>query len=312
MLKKSISIIIIIISIISCKPEVREDILPDVPEGAQAVSLTGEPLYSSEPDSATLEKFLKAEQEYKDNPNDPDLLIWWGRWAAYKGDYRGAIKVFSEGIRKFPEDPRMYRHRGHRYISIREFDRAIKDFEKAVELIAGKEDQIEPDGRPNAMNIPVSTLHTNIWYHLALAYYLKDELPHALNSGYEGIDASTTDDMLVAMTHWIYMGHRLLGQEPEAKQSLEPIMEEMEIIENQAYHQLCLLYKGEITIEDLTGEGSASWRIMNDAMLYGIGNWYFYNGEKERAKEIFEKILSGNVWASFGYIAAETQYTREF
>ena len=37
-------------------------------------------------------------------------------------------------------------------------------------MIAGKEDSIEPDGMPNPQNIPVSSLHTNIWYHLGLAY----------------------------------------------------------------------------------------------------------------------------------------------
>ena len=63
----------------------------------------------------------------------------------------------------------MYRHRGHRYVSIREFDRAIADLEYAATLIEGTEDEIEPDGMPNAMNIPVSSLHSNIWYHLGLA-----------------------------------------------------------------------------------------------------------------------------------------------
>ena len=52
---------------------------------------------------------------------------------------------------------------------------AINDFEKAGQLIQGKENEIEPDGMPNAMNIPISTLHGNIWYHLGLAYYLKHD-----------------------------------------------------------------------------------------------------------------------------------------
>lgn len=309
MYKPVIFIVAILTLLFSCTTEVKEDILPDVPDGAQAISLSGKPLFSDEPDSATVKKFLKAEREYKDNPNDPDLLIWYGRWTAYKGDYRGAIKIYSEGIRKFSKDPRMYRHRGHRYISIREFDRAIEDFEAAARLIEGKEDLIEPDGRPNVLNIPVSTLHTNIWYHLALAHYLKNDLPNALRAGQKGIDASTNDDMLVAMTHWIYMSYCLLGKKEEAKLSVEAIKPEMEIIENQAYHQLCLLYKGEIQIDELTGEEYSD--IMNDALVYGIGNWYFYNGDKEKALEVFEGILSGSVWASFGFIAAEADFVRE-
>jgi len=303
MIKKTIPFAVLLLLISSCTTEVQKEILPIVPDGAQAISLSGKSLFPVEPDSATVEKFLKAKKEYEANSTDPDLIIWYGRWTAYKGDYRDAVQIYSEGIEKFPDDPRMYRHRGHRYISVREFDRAIEDFETAARLIEGKEDKIEPDGRPNALNIPVSTLHTNIWYHLALAYYLKNDLNNALRAGQKGIEASTNNDMLVAMTHWIYMSYRSLGKEEEAKLSVEAIKPEMEIIENQTYHQLCLLYKGGISIDQMSGEGYSD--IMNDAMLYGIGNWYHYNGDKEKAREIFVKILKGNVWASFGYVAAE-------
>jgi hypothetical protein len=47
-------------------------------------------------------------------------------------------------------------------------------------------------------------------------------------------------------------------------------------------------------------------------LAYGIGNWYFYNGEKDKAKEIFQKILGGGSWASFGFIAAESDFARKF
>lgn len=88
---------------------------------------------------------------------------------AYLGDYKQAIKIFTEGSVKFPKDARFYRHRGHRFITIRCFDEAIRDFETAAKLVKGKEDEIEPDGLPNARNIPTSTLQSNIFYHLGLA-----------------------------------------------------------------------------------------------------------------------------------------------
>ena len=49
-----------------------------------------------------------------------------------------------------------------------------------------------------------------------------------------------------------------------------------------------------------------------DAINYGIGNWYYYEGEKEKAKDIFEKILEGKGWSSFGYIAAEKEIASHF
>ena len=276
----------------------------------QAVSLLGNVLYSAEPSESALQKFAEARLNYEKEPDNPDALIWYGRRTAYLGRFREAIEIYTEGIEKFPEDARIYRHRGHRFISVREFDKAIKDFEHAATLIAGKEDMIEPDGMPNAQNIPVSSLHTNIWYHLGLAYYLKNDLENALRVYQEGIKASQNDDMLVATTHWLYMTLRLLSREEEAKEALQPIHTQMNVIENMAYHRLCLFYKGELTLESLSDSEFSS--IMNDAVAYGVGNWFFYNGNKEKAKEIFQKLLERKSWASFGHIAAESDFVREF
>ena len=314
MKKLSLILLCLIFFTFSCTKKQEEqkqpDILPDVPEGAQAVSLLGDPLYASTPSEDTLTKYEAAKGVYEADPDKAENIIWYGRRTAYKGDYREAIRIYTEGIQKFPDDARFYRHRGHRYISIREFERAVQDFEQAVTLIKGTEDIVEPDGQPNAQNIPVSTLHTNIWYHLGLAYYLKNDLENALRVYREGVKASANDDMLTAMTHWLYMTLRLLNRDQEAKAALEPIHPDMNVIENTVYHKLCLLYKEEIPLEDLTGEQASD--VMSDAMAYGIGNWYFYNGQIDKAEEIFKKIVDNKVWNSFGHIAAEADFVRRF
>ena len=190
-------------------------VLPDVPEGAQAVSLlTGDALVSPEPSEDALEKLATTRADYEADPADPDKIIWYGRRTAYAGDFRGAIEIFTEGIEKFPGDARMYRHRGHRYISIREFDRAIADLEKAAELIEGTENETEPDGLPNALNIPVSSLHGNIWYHLGLAYYLEQDWDNAYRAYTNGFDAGRNDDNRVSTTHWLYMIACRKGDDP--------------------------------------------------------------------------------------------------
>lgn len=285
-------------------------LLSEVPEGAQAVSLLGEPLYSTTPTISTIAKLRDAEKTYKAEPGNADHIIWYGRRTAYAGDFRGAIRIFREGIRAFSKDARFYRHRGHRYISIREFKRAARDLEKAAGLIKGQQDRIEPDGLPNARNTPVSTLHTNIWYHLGLAHYLKNDLEDALAAYRSGIAASTNDDMLVATSHWLVMTLRRLGREDELADALEPIREKMDVIENGVYHRLCLFYKGLLSPEELTGADDSA--IMNDAAAYGLGSWHLSRGRREEARRIFEDILKGRVWASFGYIAAEADLAREF
>ena len=296
-----------------CASAIAQDdssILPDVPDGVQAISLLGEELRSGEPNERLLANLAAARANYESAPDDADNIIWLGRRIAYTGDYRGAIRVFSAGIDKFPDDPRFYRHRGHRYISIRELDRAIADLEHAAMLIDGTEDELEPDGAPNPAGIPVSTLHSNIWYHLGLAYYLKGDLDNALRIYEIAIAQTPNDDMRVATTHWHYMTLRLLGRSEEARAVLEPIHEDMNVIESMPYHQLCLMYKGEsetgtVLTSNITAAGG-------DSAKYGIANWHYYNGRLNEAKAGFEDMVENSGWASFGRIAAESDLARKF
>ncbi len=277
--------------------------LPPVPQGAQAVSLSGKPLYSSTPGEKVIAAVAAAKQDYDADPDNADNIIWYGRRVAYTGDYRRAIDIFSEGIEKFPDDARMYRHRGHRYISIREFDRAIADLERASELIDGTSNETEPDGAPNALNIPVSSLHGNIWYHLGLAYYLKQDWDNAYRAYKNGFDAGRNDDNRVSTTHWLYMILQRKGDPAAAAKVLDVISADMNVIENMSYHNLCLFYKGELTMEELIGENEDS--PAGAAVMYGAANWHFYNSDVEKARDMFEDMIATDGWSAFGVIAAE-------
>lgn len=279
------------------------DILPVVPGGVEALSLSGESLISPAADAATIEKFEAAKEDYDRDSMAAENIIWFGRRTAYLGNYRSAIEIFTEGIEKHPRDARMYRHRGHRYISIREFDRAIADFEAATGLIERQENRIEPDGLPNSQNIPLTTTHGNIWYHLGLAYYLKQDWENALRAFQNGYNLGGNDDNLVSTGHWIYMIYRRMGMPAEAAAALEDISPGMNIVENRSYHELCLLYKGEILIDEMmsaNGDDPA-----NAAVAYGLANWFYYNGDVAASAAMLANILAGSSWSSFGFIAAE-------
>jgi len=276
----------------------------------QATSLLGTKLHApAEVGAATLENLAKAKADYDANPDDADAIIWYGRRIGYTGDYLSAIKVFSEGVQKHPGDARMYRHRGHRYISIRQFDKAIADFLIAVELIKGQPNEIEPDGAPNARGIPVSTKHGNIWYHLGLAYYLKHDFEKALWAYREARDASMYPDNVASTTHWIYMILRRLGREAEAAQALDVINADMDIIENFSYYKLCLLYKGLVSYDELAREVSDT--PAGAGMVYGLANWKFYGGERDEALATMRAYLEASKgWSAFGFIAAEVDVAR--
>src|SRR5829696_7789832 len=169
------------------------------PPKAEATSLLGKPLVPA-PIAAdtrtTLEENLRqAEIASARNPDDADAAIWVGRRLAYLGRYRDAIARFTTAIDSHPDDARLYRHRGHRFITVREFPRAIADLSKAAQLIDGKPDQVEPDGQPNARNTPTSTLQSNIYYHLALAHYLSGDLTKAGDAYAKCLAVSKNPDM---------------------------------------------------------------------------------------------------------------------
>ncbi len=257
-------------------------------------------------------KLDEARQRYEKDSHAAENIIWLGRRTAYLGRYKDAIRIFTQGIQQFPSDARLYRHRGHRFITLRCFDAAVSDFEKASRLTRGKPDEIEPDGLPNARNIPTSTLQSNIWYHLGLAHYLNGDFRRALTAYREAEKVSKNADMLVATTHWLYMTLRRLGREEEARKTLLAIEDDLDLIENADYYKMISLYKGKLKPADIWQEGSQkSDTLSNSTIGYGLGNWFLYNGQRAEAAKIFRQITAGSQWSSFGYIAAEAELKRE-
>lgn len=275
---------------------------------AEVQSIGGKPLVPMTlPDAerARLEANLKtAEEALAKAPDSADALIWVGRRQGYLWRYRDAITTFTKGIDRFPTDARFYRHRGHRYITVRNFDGAAADFEKAVSLIAGKKDEIEPDGAPNAAGVPRSTLQFNIWYHLGLAYYLKGDYANAKRAYDECMKVSTNDDSITATTDWLWMTLMRMGDKAAAAKVLERITPKMDILENASYHRRLLMYKGLEKPEALLDTTNAD-DLTIATQGYGVGNYYQVMGDTAKAKEIFDRVLQGRQWAAFGYIAAE-------
>lgn len=235
------------------------------------------------------EKNVVAEAENKltADPKNVELLIALGRAQGSVWRFRDAIATYTRGIEIDPKNAMLYRHRGHRYISMREFDKAARDLELAARL--------------NDKNY-------DIWYHLGLAYYLQGQFDKAA-AAYERCRAvADKDDSVIAVSDWLYMTYRRAGRKDKAAQVLERITPQMKVEENKPYFDRLLMYKG------LKQEAE----IYNDKLKeldlatvgYGIGNWYLYNGDKDKAKELFQKVTSGNYWAAFGFIAAETELTR--
>jgi tetratricopeptide (TPR) repeat protein len=279
----------------------------------EATSLLGKPLYQIQlaPDAKkTAEDDLKAAREgYAKSSESADSTIWLGRRLAVAGHVREAIDVFTKGIAKFPNDARFYRHRGHRYVSVREFDKAIADLSKASQLIAGKPDEPEPStADPKVMSS--ETLHYGIYYHLGLAYYLKADFENALKAYRQclAVAKANNDDQIVGASDWLYMTLRRLNRTTEAAKVLDAIVVGMKVKDDQQYYDRLQMYKGLTTPEGLLQKGGEP--VAAATLAYGVGNWYLYNGRKAEAKAVFEKIITGPNWMPFGFIAAEAELAR--
>jgi tetratricopeptide (TPR) repeat protein len=282
--------------------------------GPEAVSLLGHPL-----PRPTLPEDFRARQEellgearvrLEADPGDVDAWIWVGRRTAYLGRYREAVAIFSDGLDRFPDSAELLRHRGHRYITLRRFDAAIADLERAAVLREGLDDVVEPDGLPNAAGIPTGTLDGNIAYHLGLARYLEGDFEGAREAYRRCWETSGNPDMKAASGYWLYLILRRLGREAEAAELAASVDASWELLENHDYHRLLLAFRAGDGFDRLLADARQGSELAGSTVGYGVGAWHLVAGRATRASEIFREITATDGWAAFGYIAAEAELAR--
>jgi tetratricopeptide (TPR) repeat protein len=275
-------------------------------------SLFGETLVVDESGSATrdrqLEQLQVAEAAYEAAPNSEQAAIWYGRRTAYLGRYQEAVDIYSQALQEHPDSAELLRHRGHRYITLRQFDLAIADYERAAELIRGKPDMVEPDGQPNSRNIPTGTLQTSIWYHYGLARYLKGEYALAEIAYRNCLAAAKNPDMKSAASYWLYLTLTRQLKYDAADRVANGIGTDWDIIENHAYYRLLLLYAGKLQYSDFSDETADG--VQNATQAYGLCNYRLIQGNRDGAISDLKDLLASDQWAAFGYIAAEADLLR--
>jgi Flp pilus assembly protein TadD len=267
----------------------RQDENPGEPE---VVSLLGKPLYRTPALGEALAKLegglRDAAHKLEADPANPDNIILYGRALAALWRYRDAIGVYTRGISAHPDHAMLYRHRGHRYISVREFDKAAADLARAAEINGSDFD---------------------IWYHLGLAHYLQGEFARAEAAYLECRKAAKDEGSVIAVSNWLYIALRRQGKSVEAAKVLDGIREGMEAGENGAYYNLLLFYKG-MKAESSLEAAAASSDLDLATTGYGLASWHLYNGTKDKAFALFGKIVGIPYWPAFGFIAAEAELHR--
>jgi hypothetical protein len=273
-----------------------------LPPGAECRSLDGRPLFAAADP-------LVVDEGGGLVVTDRDRLVMGARELAYAGHYREAVAELGRILDAHPGDPFVLRHRGHRWITLRELGRAVDDLERAADACRTTADVVEPDGRPTPGRPPHGTLHFNVHYHLGLARFLTGDWTAAEHAWLDCLAVARNDESRVAVTHWLWCARMRGGDPAGAAAVVAPIRADMDVVENRAYHQLCLLYanrlsRAAIVVPD--GSGGA-------ALRFGLAHFDFVTGDRaavQRAFEALEVLAVEPGWAAFGVIAAEAELAR--
>ncbi len=301
-----------------------------LPPGAQARGLLGDTFYPppvAEGERTTLEQnLLEARARWRAAPDDADALIWYGRRLGYLGRFVEAVEVFTEGIQRHPDDARMWRFRGHRFITLRQCERAVSDLTRATQLVAGRPDEVEPSGTPNARGIDLDTLQGNIWYHLALARFLLGDYELALADWERCRGTARYDDGRAMCAYWIASAAARAALLAEAggaadhaaalrargAEALRDVRPDMDIVEYHGYHRLAQAWAGLLDPDGLVRELREQQQSGVDfaTVAFGVGHWHLCRGETGTAQRLFEEVSRGESWHAFGHIASEVELAR--
>ena len=203
-----------------------------------------------------------------------------------KEKFKEAINAYSIGLSFDPLYDRLYRHRGHRYISISDYPKAAADLFLATQLDGEKRDS---------------------WYHLGLAFYLLRDFHRAEIAYEKAISLASSDQELISTIDWLWMTLMIQGKREEAGTLLEQVQENMNSGENSSYFERVMLYKGRRKIEDLLEfKGAQPPEIELANQGYGLATYLFTMGDETACNTLLKKIVENCPKKSaFGYKAAE-------
>ena len=292
----------------------------------EAFSLFGEPLYKapitlwlpSEEEAYERklreheENYQKALEEYLEDPDDPEKIVWLGRRAGILGNFNEAAAIFTMGVKKYPDDPRFYRYRGHRFVILRRIDLALADFERAAALIEGREDEPEyyVSGDRKDGKIGVMSFNWNVWYHQGFTYFVAGRLEEAAEAYRRCLGSIDHPEGLYSTVHWLYMVLIRLGLQEEANELLGRIPVGAEIIEVHDYYDTLMMYKGEMTPEGLLEAARADGPSRLPTRGQAVANLYMAKGMTEKAAEVYREVLETGVWTAGVYALSEAELSR--
>lgn len=260
-------------------------VAPAAAASAQTVQYTSPAgvAYRSLPDTGPV---ARAQAASDADPRNIDKLIALGVAQSGARQFREAIETFSRGLRIEPNNALLLRWRGHRYLSTRQFDRALADLTRGAKLD--------------------STIY-GIWYHLGVVQFVRGDFAAAAQSFTRAQPRAPDAGELAGSTDWLWMSLSRAGRRAEAQAMLDRHPDSLAT--TVAYAQRLRLYRNEIKPDAvLTAADTAD--VQAATLAFGLGNWYLVQGDTVRAKSWFERSIRSGGWPGFGFIASDAELRR--
>lgn len=274
----------------------------------EGMSFAGTPLYRNAVDSDRLAE-LTADMdplESKDSLTE-DEYIQLGRLYIAANRFSDAVELYTRGLEEHPNSFKLRRHRGHRYINLRQLDKAIVDLEQAVDLMGSEHSDVL---EYNASGEPTGTYEHWVWYHIGLYNYLNEDWQAAARAYQKCVDTATTNPNLVGATDWLYNTYRKGGMDDEAAAAIARIPLDLDTNTDHPYFKRVMVYKGETAPDDVMdiNKPASEWNGFDITAGYGIANWYAFGGDVETAEMMHRKILETPFWNAWAYVVTDKEY----
>jgi tetratricopeptide (TPR) repeat protein len=204
--------------------------------------------------------------------------------------FREAIATFTRGLEIEPNNALLLRWRGHRYLSVRDVDRAFADLTRGG--------TIDP------------TIY-GIWYHLGVVQYLRGDFADAAASFAKAQPIAPDAGELQGSVDWLWMSLSRAGRSAEAKSMLDRMLDRRPDFKpvTNAYTRRLQLYRGEIGPDAVVTPADTD-DVQVATLAYGLGNWYLVRGDKAQARKWFERSVQSGGWPGFGFIVSEVELRR--
>jgi tetratricopeptide (TPR) repeat protein len=239
--------------------------------------------YRSLPDTGAI---ARAERARAANPTDIALMIQLGQAQSGARQFREAIATFTRGLAIAPGDPTLYRWRGHRYLSVRELDRALEDLRRGFGL---------------------DSTNYGILYHLGIVRFAQGDFAGAAAAFRRAQPFAPDAAELAGATDWLWMSLSRGGRAGDARQMLDRRPDSLPV--TNAYSRRLSLYRGEIGPEDVVTVADSS-DVALATLRYGVGNWYLVRGDTALARTWFARSIQSGGWPAFGFILSEIELRR--